>query len=116
MKVWLVILMMMFSLSCLAQTNNSPVAPVPQPSLLASNIISMTQNKVSDQVILAYIQTQAQAQKEVKPVQVVKQIDPESYDFFYWNYLYPRTLRYRYQMLAPYGIQRRSYQIPERIH
>jgi hypothetical protein len=112
MKVWLVILMTMFSLSCLAQTNTTNVVSTPPASSqLASNIISMTQNKVSDQVILAYIQTQAQAQKEVKPVQVVKQFDPESYDFFYWNYLYPRTLRYRYQMLAPYGygIQRRSH-------
>lgn len=101
MKVWSAILVICFSLICSAQTNN--IVPPPS-SQMVSNIILMTEHKVSDQVILAYIQSQKETNQSVKIIQkpAAKQIDVEGYDFFYWNYLYPRTLRYRYQMFYPY--------------
>ena len=44
------------------------------------------------------------------PVQPVYEgLDPESYDYFRYYYLYPRTLASVYQRLAPYDYQRFSY-------
>ena len=96
MKRWAVILLLCFSLSCLAQTNtNSVVLPSSQ---LVSNIVTLSQNKVSDKVIIEFIRAQKETPKIVTNAPV-RQVDVEGYDFFYWNYLYPRTLRYRYDTL-----------------
>ena len=71
-----------------------------QNSLSVSNIITLKEAGLSDAVIIEMIKNQPRLITIQRPP--VRQIDIESYDFYWNNYLYPRTLRYRYQMLSPY--------------
>lgn len=72
-------------MSLFAQTNTSR---------LTSDIIKMTKNGVSNDVIIVYIQNQSNPiiQTVTNRFQI---IDMESYEFFQRFYLYPRTLRYQ---------------------
>lgn len=102
---WIAILFVTFSLTSIAQTNILMNTQVGVSSQLVSNIILMSQHKVSDEVILAFIQNQKEILKpeeSSKEPLIATPFNPKSYNFFYWNYLYPRTLRYRYRMLYPY--------------
>lgn len=103
MKKWAAILMLCFSLSCLAQTNLTNV--VSSPSSMVSNIIALKQANVSDAVIITYLRTQLRqipVPVNPPPAPKVRVIDPDSYEYFYRYYLYPRTLRYQYQLFRPY--------------
>lgn len=76
-------------------------------NLNITNIIELKKNGLSDEVIIAYIKSQQTVQKVLPITSQVNtnngiKIDPESYGYFYTHYLYPRTLRYKYQVLSPY--------------
>jgi hypothetical protein len=57
-------------------------------STLVSEIITLKTNGVSDDVILEYIKHQNKENN-------IREIDIESYEFFYTHYLYPRALKYQ---------------------
>ncbi len=80
----------------------------------ADDLVALKQRGVADDVTTALlkraIETRKQADAQSSPAMpdIVRrsttggQIDPESYDFWYLHYAYPRALSYSYKTLAPY--------------
>jgi hypothetical protein len=84
-----------------------------QPS--AAEIIALKERGVTDEVITvlmnrgAQIQAQASSTRArvamptiVRDLSTGGHLDPESYDFWYYHYAYPRALSYSYETLPPY--------------
>lgn len=70
----------------------------------ATNIVYLKQSNVPDDVIIHLI-----SKTKIIPVTngivYVKELDPESYDFFYRYYLLPRAMTYSNRVLFPYRIR-----------
>ncbi|MBM3877167.1 MAG: hypothetical protein FJ386_10650 [Verrucomicrobia bacterium] len=92
------------------ETSPTPVQPG------ADDVILMKSRGVPDEVVTAMLARgakvraeAAQARREVAGPAIVRDLstrgnlDPESYDFFFYHYLYPRALTYSYKSLAPYS-------------
>lgn len=96
-------------------------------NLTASDIITLKEKKVADEVITALLKRDAEVKTSVAQVRgttaapaIVRRlstegtVDPESYDFWFYHYAYPRALSESYRMLAPYDpmLARRSKDYP----
>ena len=77
----------------------------------AGDIITLKQHSVPDELTTALLKRSAQIQAQraqTSPRLAVPadlgygQLDPESYDYFQYYYLYPRTLAYTYERLGGY--------------
>ena len=84
-----------------------------QPS--AAEVIALKERGVDDEVITALMNRSAEVKAQAGPSRarvavptIVKDfstggnLDPESYDFWYYHYAYPRALSYSYRTLSPY--------------
>jgi len=84
----------------------------------AEDLIALKERAVSDDVTAALLKRGAKVRSEiventesvavptvVRDLSTGGQLDPESYDFWYYHYAYPRALSYSYRTLAPYWPQ-----------
>lgn len=71
-------------------------------SSLINDILILKSNKVSDEIILAYIKAQ-ETKKETE--NKTRTINIESYDYFVRYYLHPRTLAARNRILSGRNIR-----------
>jgi hypothetical protein len=88
-------------------------AKVAQPT--GADIIAMKARGLPDEVIVTLMARgavqarEAQARRTVAAPAIVRQLstdgqlDPESYEFFWYHHAYPRALASSYQTLAPYS-------------
>jgi hypothetical protein len=77
---------------------------------LADDVLRLKTNGISDAVIIEYIKQRSITNTIVattpqRPVQIVRRIDPESYEYFQTYYLHPRTMSYQYRLFAPYHVR-----------
>lgn len=90
--------------------------------LTDADVIALKQHRVPDEIVTALIK-QGATRQEVntqRKNEIVSRalaartaryggMDPESYDYFQYYYLHPRTLSSAYQRMAPYPSARRGY-------
>lgn len=97
-------------------------------NLSAADVIALKEKGVVDEVITALLKRDAEVKSSVAQARgttaapsIVRrlategQLDPESYDFWFYHYAYPRALSESYRMLAPYDpalVRRRDYPGP----
>ena len=84
-------------------------------NLSAADIIALKEHGVADDVITALLKRDGEVKNSVAAARgttaapaIVRRLstdgylDPESYDFWFYHYAYPRALSESYRMLAPY--------------
>ena len=97
-------------------------------NLSATDIITLKEKGVADEVLSALLKRDADMKTSVaqsyattaapaivRRLSTEGAIDPESYDFWFYHYAYPRALSESYRMLAPYDpalARRRDYPGP----
>jgi hypothetical protein len=110
-------------MKALVESSSSPYTPT------AADIIALKERGVADEVVTAMFKRAPATTAPTAPPNlgvavpaVVRelssggQLDPESYDFWYYHYAYPRALSSSYRTLAPYqpGYSYRHYGPPHR--
>jgi hypothetical protein len=89
-----IICLLLLCINCLAQ------------QITVSEIIQMKTNGVSDAVMISLINSRTNTSPSIINKTI---IDPESYDFFWSNYLYPRTIQYQHRVMGQSNFINRKY-------
>lgn len=86
------------------------------------DLIALKEHKVPDEVTSALLNRRAAVKKQTERIRsdvaaptIVRRLskgrylEPDSYDFWYYHYAYPRALSYSYKTLSPYDPRYRFY-------